>query len=128
MTQQRDILLDVIERAGAHLDADDIYRLARQRDPRISLSTAYRTLSMLKRHQLVDQPHLSEEHHHYEAKSARQHYHLLCTNCGDVQEFSGEPIMHLQETLMREHGFTVSTLQLDIAGVCRRCREQGVAA
>src|SRR5437764_7485389 len=82
MTQQRDVLLDVIETAGAHLDADGLYQLARQRDNRISLSTVYRTLALLKQHNLVDELHLSEEHHHYEAKSARQHYHLLCTECG----------------------------------------------
>ena len=36
MTQQRDVLLDVIEHAGDHLDADGLYRLARERDNRIS--------------------------------------------------------------------------------------------
>src|SRR3712207_9050490 len=71
MTQQRDVLLDVIEHAGEHLDADGLYRLARERDSRISLSTVYRTLSLLKRHDLVDELHLSEEHHHYEAKIGR---------------------------------------------------------
>jgi Fur family ferric uptake transcriptional regulator len=121
MTQQRDVLLDVIESAGAHLDADGLYQLARQRDNRISLSTVYRTLSLLKQHNLVDELHLSEEHHHYEAKSARQHYHLLCTECGAVEEFSGEILEGLKEALRREHGFEVTNLQLDITGRCSRC-------
>ena len=71
MTKQRDTLLDVIEHAEGHLDADGIYDLARKRDPRISLSTVYRTLNLLKHHDLVDELHLSEEHHHYEPKSGR---------------------------------------------------------
>ena len=121
MTQQRDVLLDVIETAGAHLDADGLYQLARQRDNRISLSTVYRTLALLKQHNLVDELHLSEEHHHYEAKSGEQHYHLLCTECGAVQEFSGEILDHLKAALQREHGFHVMSLQLDIAGRCARC-------
>src|SRR5919201_1737919 len=99
MTQQRDVLLDVIEHAGAHLDADGLYRLARERDNRISLSTVYRTLSLLNRHDLVDELHLSAEHHHYEAKSAKQHYHLLCTECGQVEEFSGEVLDRLKAAL-----------------------------
>ena len=66
MIQQRDVLLDVIEHAGEHLDAD---RLARERDNRVSRSTVYRTLSLLKRHDLVDELHLSEAHHRYEAKT-----------------------------------------------------------
>jgi len=128
MTQQRDVLLDVIEHAGAHLDADDIYRLARERDPRISLSTVYRTLALLKRRGLVEELHLSEEHHHYEARSAQQHHHLVCTECGAVEEFSADLIAPLQESLLQERGFAVTMLELDIAGVCRRCRDEGVAA
>ncbi|HEU5316373.1 MAG TPA: transcriptional repressor [Chloroflexota bacterium] len=122
MTQQRDVLLDVIEHAGEHLDADGLYRLARERDNRISLSTVYRTLSLLKRHDLVDELHLSEEHHHYEAKTeTKRHYHLVCTECGAVTEFSGGAADRLREELRREHGFHVSAMQLDIAGVCNRC-------
>jgi len=121
MTQQRDVVLDVIESAGAHLDADGLYQLARKRDNRISLSTVYRTLALLKRHNLVDELHLSEEHHHYEAKSSQQHYHLLCTECGAVEEFSGDIVERIREQLRREQGFEVSSLQLDIAGRCVRC-------
>ena len=122
MTQQRDVLLDVIEHAGEHLDADGLYRLARARDNRISLSTVYRTLALLKRHDLVDELHLSEEHHHYEAKkSQQQHHHLVCTSCGSVEEFSGGAADHLIEELRRERGFVVTSLQLDIAGICGAC-------
>src|SRR5688500_14795024 len=108
MTQQRDVLLDVIEHAGEHLDADGLYRLARERDNRISLSTVYRTLSLLKRHDLVDELHLSEEHHHYEAKSGAHHYHFVCASCGAVKEFSGGAADRLREELLREHGFRVT--------------------
>jgi Fe2+ or Zn2+ uptake regulation protein len=128
MTRQRDTVFDVIAGAGAHLDADEIYRLARERDPRISLSTVYRTLAVLKRERLVDELHLSEEHHHYEARPAEPHYHLLCTNCGSVEEVSGQEVAQFQESLAKRHGFAVTSLQLDIGGVCRKCREQGVAA
>jgi Fur family ferric uptake transcriptional regulator len=121
MTQQRDVLLDVIENAGGHLDADGLYRLARKRDKRISLSTVYRTLSLLKRHNLVDELHLSEEHHHYEAKKGREHLHLLCRSCGAVEEFSGDVIERLRDELKRERGFEVASIELDITGRCARC-------
>lgn len=121
MTQQRGVLLDVIEQAGEHLDADGLYRRARERDHRISLSTVYRTLSLLKQHNLVDELHLSEEHHHYEPKSGEEHYHLVCTTCGAVEEVSGGAIQRLREELQREYGFKVRSMQIDIAGQCARC-------
>ncbi|HEX2324275.1 MAG TPA: Fur family transcriptional regulator [Chloroflexota bacterium] len=122
MTKQRDTLLDVIEHAEGHLDADGIYDLARKRDPRISLSTVYRTLNLLKHHDLVDELHLSEEHHHYEPKSGRpQHYHLVCVDCGGVQEVSGGVLDSLKQELQRERGFAVTGVQLDVQGHCGRC-------
>lgn len=121
MTQQREILLDVIEHAGEHLDADGLYRLARERDRRISLSTVYRTLALLKQHDLVEELHLSEEHHHYEARSTVRHYHLVCSVCGRVEEFGSEGVERLRQQLRRDRGFEVSSIDLDISGRCARC-------
>ena len=122
-TQQREVLLEVIERA-AHLDADEIYQLARERDARISLSTVYRTLTLLKSRGLVNELHLSEEHHHYEAKTgdaADEHYHFVCTSCGKVEEFLGGAAGRLRAELAREHGFLVQSIDLDVAGLCAAC-------
>ncbi len=123
MTQQRDVLLDVIEHAGEHLDADGLYRLARERDSRISLSTVYRTLSLLKRHRLVDEVHLSEEHHHYEARSAEhgEHYHLVCTQCSAVQEVPGDMLAPFCDQVRERFGFAVTAIQLDVVGRCAAC-------
>ena len=123
VTQQRDRLLDVIERASGHLDADGIYRLARERDHRISLSTVYRTLSLLKRHRLVDEVHLSEEHHHYAARSAvhGEHYHLACTQCSAVQEVPGHMLAPSRAEVRERFGFAVTAIQLDVVGRCAAC-------
>lgn len=121
MTQQREILLDVIEAAEGHLDADELYRRARERDHRISLSTVYRTLSLLKRHNLVDELHLSEEHHHYEARSGNEHYHIVCQQCGSVEEFSSPLTGQLRAAIRERYGFDVSGMEIDISGHCRRC-------
>lgn len=121
MTQQREILLDVIEAAEGHLDADELYRRARERDHRISLSTVYRTLSLLKRHNLVDELHLSEEHHHYEARSGNEHYHIVCQQCGSVEEFSSPLTGQLRAAIRERYGFDVTSMEIDISGHCRRC-------
>ena len=48
LTRQRQILLDLIDRSGKHLDAESLYTLARERDPKLNRVTVYRTLKMLK--------------------------------------------------------------------------------
>ena len=121
MTQQRRLLLDVIETAKGHLDADELYRLARQRDPRISLSTVYRTLLVLKDHGLIEELHLSEEHHHYEIKGTDEHYHVVCRQCGAVEEFTSELTAQLRADLLTQSGFQVEAMDIDISGRCAQC-------
>ena len=95
VTSQRALILDIIYQGKGHLDADEIYRRARQKKPRISLSTVYRTLQALKRLNLVEQIHLDDSHHHYEIKSSTEHHHLVCLGCGQVTEFQYRGIVYL---------------------------------
>jgi Fe2+ or Zn2+ uptake regulation protein len=66
LTPQRKVVLTILAEAGGHLDAHDIYERAHRRDDRLSLSTVYRTLGMLKETGVVRELHLEDEHHHYE--------------------------------------------------------------
>jgi Fur family ferric uptake transcriptional regulator len=126
-TQQRETLLNVMERARGHQDADGLYRLAREKDPRISLSTVYRTLTALKRYGLVNELHLSEEHHHYEPRPSEQHFHLVCSSCGTVTEFGGRTADRLSAEVLRDHGFVVHSIDIDISGLCARCAAKRAA-
>ena len=71
-THQRAIILDIIRSGQGHLDADEVFRLARKKQPRISLSTVYRTLSRLKELGLIEELHFDEAHHHYEIKQQKE--------------------------------------------------------
>ncbi|MGE5618501.1 MAG: Fur family transcriptional regulator [Sphingomonadaceae bacterium] len=123
MTPQRAALLEIIQDADEHLDAEEIHRRARERGERISLSTVYRTLGLLKELDLVDELHLWEEHHHYESKSPQGHCHLLCRACGGVTEVSSVVADKLTALLAEPHGFTVERCQTVFVGLCRSCRE-----
>ena len=123
VTEQRRLLLDIIRTQGEHLDAEQIYALARQQNPRLSLSTVYRTLSLLRDLGLVDEVHLGEDHHHYELKQATAHHHLVCRACGRVTEFSTSLADELAASVGDEHGYDVQEVRIDLLGLCAQCRE-----
>ncbi len=123
-TSQRTLLLELIRGAQQHLDAPELYRLARERDPRISLSTVYRTLTMLKEMGLVNELHFAEEHHHYEVKPPAEHFHLVCLGCGRVVEFESPLTAQLKAELTARHDFEITSTAIDLAGYCSDCREQ----
>jgi len=119
ITPQRKLLLRIIDR-NAHLDASEIYHLAKEQDPKISLSTVYRTLTLLKDLGLVRSNGLGEDHHHYEIL-LEKHYHLVCLRCGKVVEIP--PVKSIRE-LGEEQGFEVIGAKLELVGYCEKCRKE----
>ena len=122
LTGQRQLLLQLIQERGGHLDAHELYRLASERNPRLSLSTVYRTMNLLRDLGLVSEVHLGEEHHHYELRPTRQHYHLICASCGKVVEIGSELIDRLTATVGQQHDFDIIEVQVEVVGLCSECR------
>jgi Fe2+ or Zn2+ uptake regulation protein len=122
ITAQRKLLLDIIRQSEGHLDAGEIHRSARNKDPRISLSTVYRNLNLLKKLGLISELHLGQEHHHYEVREETEHYHLICSGCGQVVEFGSPLVKRLVTQVSNEKGFSVQHVHIDLVGLCADCR------
>jgi Fur family ferric uptake transcriptional regulator len=122
VTGQRRLLLEIIRSQGEHLDAEELYRLASLDYPRLSRSTVYRTMRLLRDLGLIDEVHLGEDHHHYEIKAPVHHHHLICLRCGHVLEFSYPWAEELAAVVARQHGFEIQEIQIDLTGYCASCR------
>ena len=120
-TSQRALILEVIRHG--HLDADEIYRQARIKQPRLSLSTVYRTVRMFKKLGLVEELHFDETHHHYEMKPSSEHHHLVCLGCGKVVEFECPLSPKMKKDIAREKGFEVTGVEIRMTGYCSKCRQ-----
>jgi Fur family ferric uptake transcriptional regulator len=127
VTLQRVLILETMQKAGGHLDADKIYSLVKRKMPRLSLSTVYRTLTMLKEEGLIEELHLGEEHHHYEIKG-NGHHHLICQGCGKVIEFEWPFSERLVRDLGQEYDFEITGMHLDLMGYCPRCRKKAMGS
>lgn len=122
-TNQRALIMEIIRRGKGHLDADEIHRRAREKKPRLSLSTVYRTLQMFKKAGLVEELHFNEDHHHYEVKPATEHHHLLCLGCGRVIEFSYPLSRYIKRNVPEAKGFDVADTEIRMTGYCPKCRQ-----
>ena len=120
-TSQRALILEVIRRG--HLDADEIYRQARAKQPNISLSTVYRTLRMFKKLGLVEELHFDEAHHHYEMKPSSEHYHLICLGCGRVIEFQFPLTRYIRRNVTELKNFEIVNAEIRMTGYCPKCRQ-----
>ncbi len=123
-TKQRELIQKIIQEGNGHLDAHEIYRRAVEINPRISLSTVYRSLQLFKKLGLVDELHFAEEHHHYEVKPASEHYHLVCLGCGQVIEFRYSLPRHIKREVPEAKDFDITGTEVCLMGYCARCRQE----
>ncbi|MDD5038201.1 MAG: transcriptional repressor [Dehalococcoidales bacterium] len=124
MTSQRSLLLELIRQAEGHLDADELHRRAKEKEPRLSLATVYRNLKLFKELGLIAESNLGETHSHYEIKGTAEHHHLVCLSCGQVIEFDSSLIAKAVARMQREKGFDITSVQLKLEGYCRKCKEK----
>ncbi len=124
ITNQRALILEVIRRGGGHLDADEIHLQAREKQPRLSLSTVYRTLQTLKKLDLVEEVHFDEGHHHYEVKPSAEHHHLVCLDCGRVVEFQYPLARLVKRNVTEAKDFEITGSEVRMTGYCPKCRQK----
>lgn len=125
LTRQRQILLDLIDSSGRHLDAEHLFQLAKEKDPKLNRVTVYRTLKMLKMSGLVDEldlMHYGGDQHYYETRAKQEHAHIICLRCGKVEEFFGEPLQRLRKQVETHFGFEILITRTEIGGYCSHCQ------
>src|SRR5579885_1301492 len=125
LTRQRRILLDLIDQSGRHLDAESLYQLAKEKDPKLNRVTVYRTLKLLKEGGLVDEldlMHYGGDQHYYETRLKQEHAHIICLRCGRIEEYFGGPLQHMREQIEAQFGFEIMIARTEVGGYCAHCQ------
>ena len=123
-TEQRQLIMEIIQQAEGHLDADEIYQQARQKSPGISLSTVYRSLQLFKELGLIEEHQFNGTHRCYETTPRSKHHHLVYLACGRVFEFKCPLAERLKSRISREEGFKVTDAEVRLVGYCPECQER----
>jgi Fur family ferric uptake transcriptional regulator len=117
MTGQRRTIARVLGDADDHPDVEEVHRRAAKVDPRISLSTVYRTLRLFETKGILERHAFGTGRGRYERAHDQHHDHLIDTETGTVIEFHNEEIERLQERVARELGFELVGHRLELYGV-----------
>lgn len=117
MTEQRRIIARVIEGASDHPDVEELYRRAVENDPRISISTVYRTVKLFEDAGIIERHDFRDGRARYETVPEEHHDHLIDLKSGTVIEFRNEEIERLQEAIARKLGYRLVDHRLELYGV-----------
>lgn len=128
LTRQRRVLLQVMESAQRHMDADEILERAKKIDSNITRVTVYRTLELLKTQGLIDELdllHLRGHRHFYESHGPRDHIHVACLRCGKVREVESPLYEDLMKQISEDCGIEITVARTEVGGTCDECRAKG---
>jgi Fur family ferric uptake transcriptional regulator len=119
LTPQRQALLDAIGGWEGSFTVVELFDRARRIHPKLGLATAYRTVDLLRRAGSLRQLG-SGDRATYVRCHTNHHHHLVCLNCGSVEETELCAAPSASE-LKRHHGFAAQAHEVDIYGTCARC-------
>lgn len=118
LTEQRKVIAGVIEEASEeHPDVEELYRRAVAIDPRISISTVYRTVNLFEEAGIIARHDFRDGRSRYETVPEEHHDHLIDLRSGEVIEFCSEEIEALQELIAKKLGYKLVDHRLELYGV-----------
>lgn len=117
MTDQRRVIARVLQESADHPDVEELYRRSSAVDPRISISTVYRTVKLFEDAGIIERHDFRDGRSRYETVPEEHHDHLIDLKNGVVIEFHSPEIEALQEKIAREHGFKLVDHRLELYGV-----------
>ncbi|WP_405683728.1 Fur family transcriptional regulator [Bacillus thuringiensis] len=108
------------------ISAEDVYLLVKEKSPEIGLATVYRTLELLSELKVVDKINFGDGVSRYDLRqegAQRFHHHLICTQCGAVQEIQEDLLGEVERKVERDWSFKVKDHRLTFHGICKNCQE-----
>ena len=126
LTAQRRRIFERAFGTHQHFTADTLYGwLKEAKSPSVSRATVYRTLGLLVEGGFLDSLDIGRGELLYEhVLGHRHHDHMVCLDCGRIDEFYEEGIEDLQRTACGKKGFQLVSHNLRLFGYCRSCARQ----
>lgn len=117
MTDQRRVIARILQDSDDHPDVEELYRRSSKVDPRISISTVYRTVKLFEDEGIIEKHDFRDGRSRYETVPEEHHDHMIDLNTGNVIEFQSAEIEALQERIARELGFRLVGHRLELYGI-----------
>ena len=103
-----------------HLSAEDVYRLLMNEEPDVGLATVYRVLTQFEQAGILKRHHFESDKAVFELNEGSHHDHLVCMQCGRVEEYYDAEIEKRQVRVAKERGFAIREHSLYLYADCTK--------
>jgi len=121
-THQRQAIWNELSASDEHRDAEEIYLALYNSGLKVSRATVYRTIDVLVKNNLVRKLDLGDGRARYENKIDTAHHdHLICVQCGKIEEFMDNVIENRQEIIVENFGYRLIRHIHQLFVICDEC-------
>ncbi|MGZ5180320.1 MAG: ferric iron uptake transcriptional regulator [Ramlibacter sp.] len=114
-------ILDVFQRGSQrHMTAEDVFRVLLEERSDIGLATVYRVLTQFEQAGILSRSHFESGKAVYELNEGTHHDHLVCLDCGKVEEFYDAEIEKRQHAVAQTKGFAIADHALSLYAHCTK--------
>ena len=114
-------ILEIFQKGAIrHMTAEDVFRVLLQDRSDIGLATVYRVLTQFEQAGILSRSHFESGKAVYELNEGQHHDHLVCLDCGRVEEFYDAEIERRQTDVARSKGFVIADHALSLYANCSK--------
>lgn len=114
-------ILEIFQQARQrHMTAEDVFKILLAEGSDIGLATVYRVLMQFEQAGILSRNHFESGKSVFELNEGQHHDHLVCLDCGHVEEFYDPQIEARQRAIAQERGFALQEHTLALYAHCRR--------
>ena len=114
-------ILSIFEESKSrHLSAEDVYQALKTKSSEVGMATVYRALSNFEKVGILIKSTFEDGKAVFEINEGTHHDHLICMECGEVEEFVDEEIERRQKEIAVRKGFTLKNHSLALYGSCNK--------
>ena len=103
-----------------HMTAEDVFRVLLEERSDVGLATVYRVLTQFEQAAILSRSHFESGKAVYELNEGQHHDHLVCLDCGKVEEFYDDEIEKRQKSVAKAKGFTIADHALSLYANCTK--------
>lgn len=114
-------ILEVFQRSNQrHLTAEDVFKVLLNEGSDIGLATVYRVLMQFEQAGILSRNHFEAGKAVFELNEGKHHDHLVCVDCGRVEEFYDPEIERRQQQIAKDRGYALQDHALSLYVTCQK--------
>ena len=114
-------ILEVFQRSSLrHMSAEDVFRVLLLENSDVGLATVYRVLTQFEQASILSRSQFEGGKSVYELNEGQHHDHIVCLDCGKVEEFYDPEIENRQQAVAQAKGFTITDHALSLYARCTK--------